>query len=630
MNVSTLTALALPARNVAACAALLCAALLASLPGARQARAQGAPAAPGAAPAGAPRPARAGERKSPVAATGSISGRVVGEGGEPMPNAAVYVRPRGGVTFFRQQALGSDEEGNFVARDLDPAVYHVGAHVPGYFLDSDQPAAAGTGPYRLGDFVTLRLVRGGVITGAVTGAGGEPMVGLSVRAIRVRDQDGRPLTASPNFFEAQTDDRGVYRVYGLLPGGYVITTSGASYGWGPLSAYEGDAPTFYPSGTRDTAAEITVRPGQEVAGVDIRYREERGHRVTGTLMVPAQTSDDASVGVTVSLTYAGSGMTAANAWVGIRETERAFSLEGVADGDYEVQAQFQTREGLSGSSPPQRVAVRGADVAGLKLALAPLASVSGTLVAEPAPEAVRALEACKERAPTARPQETLVVARRDARAGAPTAASTPRGPQQREASPDEAGAFTLRNLEPGVYRVAARPLDENFYAHSVQLPPTTPPAAKAGAQAAGRAADLLNISSGQQLSGLAVRLVAGAAAVAGRVVGTDAGTQLPASGTLRVHLVPAERARAEEILRYAETAPAPDGTFAFKNLAPGRYLLVVRPSEATDAAPPPAAWGADARARLRREAEAAAVTLDLQPCQRVNDFVLRYPPPAAK
>ena len=39
----------------------------------------------------------------------------------------------------------------------------------------------------------------------------------------------------------------------------------------------------------------------------------------------------------------------------------------------------------------------------------------------------------------------------------------------------------------------------------------------------------------------------------------------------------------------------------------------------------PAAWDADSRARLRREAEAASLTLDLQPCQRVTDYALRYP-----
>jgi hypothetical protein len=582
--------------------ALICAALLASLPSARPARAQESPAA-GARRAGGAR--------------ASISGRVVGDGGEPLPQVSVFVMPRASARPLRRPLIvGTDDEGNFVAADLDPGVYHVSVSAPGYIPDPEQFSADGA--YRPGDFAVVRMIRGGVITGVVTDAGGAPLPALSVRVFRVRDPEGRP-DAAPSAWgyvgADHTDDRGVYRVYSLLPGSYVVATGGGAVysGWGPLSLYDGSAPTFYPSATRDTAAEVLVRAGQETAGVDIRYRDERGHRVTGTLALPARaTADSGGEGVSISLNYAGSGVVAAHAWVGLQEPERSFSLEGVADGDYEVQAQLQARDGVSASAPPQRVGVRGADVTGLRLTLAPLASISGNVVAEAAPEAVRALADCKGRLAAAPPQEMLVVARRDPRASG--AQPPPRGTQQREASPDEAGAFTLRQLEPGAYRFEARPLDENFYVRSIQLPP-----------AAGRAAPsgVLHVGSGQQLSGLSVRLAAGAASAAGSVVPAEAGA--PALGSLRVYLVPAERERADEVLRYAEATPTPGGSFAFRNLAPGRYLLVVRAVEANEARPRPASWDADARARLRRDAEAAAVTLELQPCQRASDLTLRYP-----
>ena len=44
--------------------------------------------------------------------------------------------------------------------------------------------------WKVGDNVTLRMSKGGVITGAVTDAAGEPLVGLSVRVVKVRDLEG--------------------------------------------------------------------------------------------------------------------------------------------------------------------------------------------------------------------------------------------------------------------------------------------------------------------------------------------------------------------------------------------------------------------------------------------------------
>ncbi|MDT5296127.1 MAG: hypothetical protein QOJ76_3007, partial [Acidobacteriota bacterium] len=61
---------------------------------------------------------------------------------------------------------------------------------------------------------------------------------------------------------------------------------------------------------------------------------------------------------------------------------------------------------------------------------------------------------------------------------------------------------------------------------------------------------------------------------------------------------------------------------------PGRYLVLARTSSDADAAaaPRPAAWDADSRAKLRREAEAANTPAELQPCRRTTDFTLRFPP----
>jgi hypothetical protein len=141
------------------------------------------------------------------------------------------------------------------------------------------------------------------------------------------------------------------------------------------------------------------------------------------------------------------------------------------------------------------------------------------------------------------------------------------------------------------------------------------------------------LRAGERLTGLTVHIAPGASSLRGRIVApTTANTAGAAplnAQLLRAHLVPAEREHFEDVLRYAETSIGADGTFAFVNLAPGRYQLVARPAAPVDKQADnisrPLAWDADMRARLRREAESANVALDLAPCQHIGDYLLPYP-----
>jgi hypothetical protein len=119
----------------------------------------------------------------------------------------------------------------------------------------------------------------------------------------------------------------------------------------------------------------------------------------------------------------------------------------------------------------------------------------------------------------------------------------------------------------------------------------------------------------------------GAASLSGRVVHTkDAqskSNKIPLS-RYRVHLIPAESAAAEDVLRYAETTAGSDGSFAFKSLAPGKYWMLARrlpEGESIESQTRPAAWDANERAKMRREVEKNVI--ELQPCQRMNDHVLQ-------
>ncbi|MCA1592642.1 MAG: hypothetical protein LC754_08345, partial [Acidobacteria bacterium] len=289
----------------------------------------------------------------------------------------------------------------------------------------------------------------------------------------------------------------------------------------------------------------------------------------------------------------------------------------------------------------------------------PLASISGHLNLEPLRDDATARSACAARRSNLLPQEIAITARQEEQ-GAPRTPLRP--PARATTAPVESGDFTLRSMEPGRYRLTAQPLDENWYVRAVEVPTAfqtasnqtsskppatrTPQAATGIQQTNARVPDTpasnataqmlstLDLKAGQQLKGVGIRVAEGAASLSGLVTPAAEGTALPASALLRVHLVPADRAQADDPLRHSEATPAGDGTFAFKQLAPGRYLLLVRAAAAgseTPGAPPRlAAWDAAQRARLRLEAEAASVVVELEPCRTRSDFALSYPPAGRK
>jgi hypothetical protein len=124
------------------------------------------------------------------------------------------------------------------------------------------------------------LIKGGVITGVVTNIAGEPVVNVNVRALRIRDAEGNKIRSAAFAQPRLTDDRGYFRIYGLLPGTYIVCAGGPGQYFDFVDLYAKDAQPTRPLPHRDTAAEFIVRSEQEVTS-DIRYRGEPGHAISG-------------------------------------------------------------------------------------------------------------------------------------------------------------------------------------------------------------------------------------------------------------------------------------------------------------------------------------------------------------
>jgi hypothetical protein len=191
---------------------------------------------------------------------------------------------------------------------------------------------------------------------------------------------------------------------------------------------------------------------------------------------------------------------------------------------------------------------------------------------------------------------------------------------------NEKGEFTIHSLRPSRYHFETSLPDENWYTRSITIPaPATSQEPKALMKLRDISRAGLEIKSGDKLTGVTVWVAAGAASLRGKVVAGKVGASL--ASRLRVHLAPVDAALANEVLRYAEVLTRNDGSFAFNNLAPGKYWLLARPvpdDEPVDRPPRPLSWDSAERARLRMEAEKKKIEVELKPCQRLNDFSFKF------
>ncbi|HEV8484495.1 MAG TPA: hypothetical protein VGV87_13210, partial [Blastocatellia bacterium] len=537
-----------------------------------------------------------------------------------LSSAVATVKVRTGLT---------DETGRFALDDIAAGAYNLTAFAPGFVSAVGSPGQPVY--YRPGDSVTLQMVKGGVITGVVTASNGEAIAGIRVRALLVKEPNGgvartRSLNPLQLLQDWKTDDRGVYRIFGLEPGSYLVSVGGKgllNLSAISLEGYDNDAPTFYPSATRDTAVEVKVRGGEEAGGIDIRFREGRGHAISGA--VSGKVTLTAYSALVVTLTHAATGGIYAFAPSLFSDSERTFAFDGVPDGEYDLVASVGYQSNDMMASRPRRVEVKGADVTGVELELGPVGSISGHLVLEKAQGADPKTCPLRSNSLTG---ETVIVARQDGKSKEPakvsmSIASSPFS-QTPDGVPDEKGEFKIQPLETGRYRLLADLPGENSFVRAITRPAPTQAGKPVDAARNG-----IDLKRSERLAGVILTVAEGAAGVGGRVVHSRQGASLPSN--LRVHLVPAEKETDDEVLRFFEAPIDKDGAFSFKHVAPGRYFLLTKEEpedESTVTEHQPAAWrGTTRRAKLRREAEAFNVPIQLSQCQRVTDQVLRYSPP---
>src|SRR5262249_57666178 len=132
------------------------------------------------------------------------------------------------------------------------------------------------------------------------------------------------------------NDRGVYGMYGLTPGNYVVAANRRDNNFRPgPTPYDDESPAYHPAATtRADAAEIKASAGVEITGVDIRYGGAHGHNISGVVSGGKGIGTRPAVSLPV---YSAPGeLSPHSAFIRPGDDNRGFAFYGLPDGEYIV------------------------------------------------------------------------------------------------------------------------------------------------------------------------------------------------------------------------------------------------------------------------------------------------------
>ena len=329
-------------------------------------------------------PAR--DRATPVKGTAIIKGHVIDEHtGTPIRRAVVTVSSSN--TPSRGSAV-TDDDGRFEVRDLPTGKYAVFASRSGYLDAALGRSQLGNSPKLIDvvdgtttDKIVVSMSKGGVIAGRVLDEHGEPIAGIDVRAMQYRYESGarRLLPIYISGSNAQTDDLGGYRLYGLQPGRYYVSAE-------PRNVFPPIAPqlpapitTYYPNAPDPEGAQrVTVAAGKEITA-NITLATGRAATVRGRAVM---STGEPFAGSTLTFVQQTANGTSSRSRGAVR-ADGTFESPGVPPGNYLITVRPRTaREGEDVEIARTRVVVNGADLDDVVLIGARGATVFGRVVAD--------------------------------------------------------------------------------------------------------------------------------------------------------------------------------------------------------------------------------------------------------
>jgi hypothetical protein len=416
--------------------------------------------------------------------------------------------------------------------------------------------------------VTIRMPRGAVIAGTITDERGQPAPNAGFQLLQFRMVNGERtlVTAYGGYGYTTTDDRGMYRIYGLAPGEYLVAVTGwsgfSSGEWRSVTPEEvswaqragtaatdttpppprapalGYAPIYYP-GTPDamSATPVVVTAGDERLGIDFAIRAVATSRIEGSVTEPDGQPAAQNVQVRVLFKTQQPGDFVQRAGF-TRPTMQngKFVLSPVMPGSYVLVALETGRETRWAM---QDVTIDGRDLANIDLTLEAARTVSGRVAFDGA---------------TAPPADlTLVrVSATSAQTGSAVTVSIPQAPLRAD------GTFTLTGFVPGRYRFSVTVPGAAWTLRSAML-------------ASRDSADLpFEVKAGADLAGAVLTFTDRPTELSGTLFDA-AGNPTPA---FSIVVLPADKALwIPGARRIKAIHPASDGRYRILGLPAGEYFV---------------------------------------------------------
>ena len=323
---------------------------------------------------------------TPSDPTATIRGRVTdAPTGAPIAKAIVVLN----ADTTKPAATRTDDDGRYEFAGLAPGTYRVSAeppeyrvtHVRGDFADPAQPSQRNAIALKAGEIrtrVDIPLRRSVAISGRVVDEWGMPIAGMTVAA--------NTRFAPHGIFTGETDDRGLFRVFGLAPGRYFVCTDPQMFHrvsrMIAMPPRAQSLPTCYPSATSEPDAVRVVVGQADVDGIEIRLMRGRTFTISGTVV---DSTGAPPVRGTIDLhrwSQTGSGSTGTSL-----SPDGRFTLNDLLPGEYVVSA--EAGDMSDDYSRPERAYVRikleQTDIEGVSLALVRATRVRGRLIFQDGP-----------------------------------------------------------------------------------------------------------------------------------------------------------------------------------------------------------------------------------------------------